>query len=331
VIKPAVFLTALARPESYNLLTTIRDTPIDVPMTGGTNWRPENYDHIFHGPLPLRQALIHSYNAATVQLGMELGLDAVIAMLHNLGIQKNIEAYPSLLLGAVELPPIDVLQMYQTLAAGGYQTPLRSILAVTDQANDTLQRYPLTVQQAVDPAAVFCLTNALQAVTVTGTAGSLQRLLPAELTVAGKTGTTDNLRDSWFAGFSGMHVAVAWVGRDDNTPTGLTGATGALGVWASAMAAISTSPLQSMSPDTIDWYYADIATGRIFNEKCTTSQATLLPFMHGGTLPEVIFCDLPKKNGKSTIGSTGSSNSKGNKTLEKTLHKGLKNIFDIFR
>ena len=169
IIKPAVFLTALARPESYNLLTTINDTPVTVPIAGGKDWQPENYDHISHGPLPLMTALVHSYNAATVQLGMELGLDAVIDTLKDLGVQEEIDAYPSLLLGAVELPPIDVLQMYQTIAAGGYQTPLRAILAVTDQQNNTLQRYPLTVQQNVDPGAVFCLSYALQAVTTAGT------------------------------------------------------------------------------------------------------------------------------------------------------------------
>jgi penicillin-binding protein 1B len=247
---------------------------------------------------------------------MELGLDAVLAMLKDLGIQEEIDAYPSLLLGAVELPPIAVLQMYQTIAAGGYQTPLRAILAVTDQENNTLQRYPLTVQQTVDPAAVFCLTKALQAVTTAGTASSLQRLLPKGLTVAGKTGTTDNLRDSWFAGFSGKHVAVAWVGRDDNTSTGLTGASGALGVWAATMAAIDTSPLQPQPPETINWYYADISTGRIFNENCDTAQATLLPFIDNGLLPEVINCRQQRDT---------------NNNLERTLQKGLRNIFDFIR
>jgi penicillin-binding protein 1B len=314
VIKPAVYLTALARPESYNLLTTLEDTPLNVPIDGGKEWQPENYDHMFHGPVPLQQALVHSYNVATVQLGMDLGLDAVIAMLKNLGIEDKISPYPSLLLGAVELPPIEVLQMYQTIAAGGYRTPLRGILAVTDKENNTLQSYPLTVQQTVDAAAVFCLTNTLQAVTTEGTASSLQRLLPKELTVAGKTGTTDNLRDSWFAGYSGMHVAVAWIGRDDNTPTGLTGATGALGVWAATMAAISTSPLQPQPPDTINWYYADISTGRIFNEKCESNQATLLPFISNGLLPEVVNCGQQRDN------NTGG-----------TLHKGLRNIFDFLR
>ncbi len=314
IVKPAVFLTALAQPEKYNLLTTIYDTPLKIPIAGGKDWQPENYDHLYHGPLPLMQALVHSYNVATVQLGMDLGLDAVINTLKKLGIQEHINPYPSLLLGAVELPPLDVLQMYQTIAAGGYQTPLRTILAVTDQENNTLQRYPLTVEQTVDPAATYCLTTALQAVTTEGTARSLQQLLPKGLTVAGKTGTTDNLRDSWFAGFSGTHVAVTWVGRDDNTPTGLTGATGALGVWAATMATIDTSPLQEQPPDTINLYYANIATGQIFSQKCATEGQRLLPFINNGLLPEVIKCG-PRNNND----------------LEKALNKGFNNLLDLIR
>jgi len=314
IIKPAVFLTALAQPDSYNLLTTIYDTPLRVPMGEEKDWQPENYDHLFHGSVPLMQALVHSYNVATVQLGMDLGLDAVIDMLKILGIQEQINPYPSLLLGAVELPPLEVLQMYQTIAAGGYQTPLRAILAVTDQENNTLQRYPLTVEQTVDPGAIFCLSKALQAVTTEGTARSLQQLLPEGLTVAGKTGTTNNLRDSWFAGFSDMHVAVAWVGRDDNTPTGLTGATGALRVWATTMAAINTSALQTQPPDNIRQYYADITTGLIFNQKCDTEEETLVPFINNGLLPKVVNCSEQNSN-----------------NLRRALHKGLNDILDLLR
>ena len=326
IIKPAVFLTALARPESYNLLTTIYDTPLKVPLGGGKSWQPGNYDNIFHGPQPLMQALVHSYNVSTVQLGMELGLDAVIDMLRKLGIQQEIKSYPSLLLGAVELPPIEVLQMYQTIASGGYKTPLRTILTVTDQENNTLQRYPLTVEQTVDPGAVFCLSKALQAVTTEGTASSLQRLMPKGLTVAGKTGTTDQLRDSWFAGYSGMHVAVAWVGRDNNKPTGLTGATGALGVWAAAMAGISTSPLQPQPPDNINWYYANVSTGQIYNQKCDTKQSTLLPFINNGLLPEVINCRQQHKQQHKQPQKQQHSND-----LERALHKGLENILDFLQ
>jgi penicillin-binding protein 1B len=306
IIKPAVFLTALARPELYNLLTTIYDTPLKVPLGGGKSWQPGNYDNIFHGPQPLMQALVHSYNVSTVQLGMELGLDDVIDMLRKLGIQQEIKSYPSLLLGAVELPPIEVLQMYQTIAAGGYKTPLRTILTVTDQENNTLQRYPLTVEQTVDPGAVFCLSKALQAVTTEG---------------------TDKLRDSWFAGYSGMHVAVAWVGRDNNKPTGLTGATGALGVWAAAMAGISTSPLQPQPPENIKWYYADVPTGRIYNQKCDTKQSTLLPFINNGLLPEVINCRQQHKQQQ----HKQPQKQQHSNDLERALHKGLKNILDFLQ
>jgi len=314
VVKPAVYLTALTRPESYNLLTTLYDIPLKVPVTG-EDWQPENYDHKFHGPLPLMQALVHSYNVATVQLGMDLGLDAVIGMLQALGTEENFDSYPSLLLGAVELPPIDVLQIYQTIAAGGYKTPLRAILTVMDQQNNTLQRYPLTVEQVVDTGAVFCLTTALQDVTITGTARSLQHLMPKGLTVAGKTGTTDKLRDSWFAGFSGQHVAVAWVGRDDNSPTGLTGATGALKVWAATMANISTNPLQPQAPDYIDWYNTDISAGKILSQECDNVQGSLLPFIRGGMLPEIAYC---RQQRRSTI-------------FERTLQRELKNFLDLIK
>jgi penicillin-binding protein 1B len=314
IVKPAVYLAALSKPESYNLLTTVYDEPIEIAANDQI-WRPENYDKTFHGPLPLIEALVNSYNGATVQLGMEIGLTPVIETLRQLGAESTIEPYPSLLLGALEMPPIDVLQMYQTIAAGGYRTPLRSILAVTDQQNKTLQSYPLTVQQGPDPRAVFCLTAALQAVTSRGTAKSLQKSLPPELTVAGKTGTTDQLRDSWFAGFSGNHVAVAWVGRDDNNPTGLTGATGALGVWADTMTGIATSPLKPEPPPGVNYYYADIAGGRIFSGRCGGPKPPLLPFIEGGRLPEVIRCGKqpPMKN------------------LERTIQRGVESILDFLQ
>ncbi len=268
-------------------------------------------------------ALVHSYNAATVQLGMDLGLEAVIDTLKNLGLQEKIDAYPSLLLGAVELPPIDVLQMYQTIAAGGYETPLRAILAVTDQENNTLQRYPLTVQQNVDPGAVFCLSYALQAVTTEGTGRSLQRLLPEGLTVAGKTGTTDNLRDSWFAGYSSTHVAVAWVGRDDNMPTGLTGATGALGIWAATMAKIDTSPLRAATTRHYQLVLCKYCYRARFLMKTAPSRRKPCCLLSAaGCCPRCCNASSDPKNNRKT---------NNNSELEKTLQKGLQSIFDFLQ
>ncbi len=311
LVKPAVYLNALSHPETYNLLSVLDDTPLTIPVTG-KDWAPENYDKAYHGPVPLRQALVHSLNVATVRLGMDLGLDAVIDTLHSLGVTEEIPPFPSLLLGAVELPPISILQMYQTIAAGGYKTPLRTILAVTDQRNQLLQRYPLTVEQAADPAAVFCLSTALQEVCKTGTGKNLQQLLPPALTVAGKTGTTDHLRDSWFAGFSGSHVAVAWVGRDDNKSTGLTGSTGAMRVWAESMGGITTTPLALQSPGDIDFYFSDIQTGKLFSDQC--QQGELVPFIRRGFLPPVIRCrDQQDHN------------------LEKVLQDGVQQFFRSFK
>ncbi len=319
VIKPAVYLSALSHPDRYNLLSILNDTPLTVPLSG-KDWRPRNYDKKYQGSVTLRHALIHSLNVPTVNLGLDVGLDEVIKSINNLGVSKEIPAFPSLLLGAVELPPITVLQMYQAIAAGGYKTPLRTILAVTNQQQKLLQRYPLTVEQAADPAAVFCLNTAMQEICKTGTGKRLRHLLPETLTVAGKTGTTDQLKDSWFAGFSGSHVAVAWVGHDDNSPTGLTGSTGALQVWAETMKRITTTPLNLSPPPNIDFYYANVQSGKLFKKQC--KKGKLIPFIHDGLLPPVISCQTRKPRRQTN---------KGSKTIEDALHDGIQQILRIFQ
>ncbi len=323
IIKPGIYLNALSRPDRFNLLSLLDDSPISIPSKG-KEWQPQNYDKTFHGPVPLRQALVHSMNVATVHLGMDLGLDSIIDTLHSLGIRKTMAPYPSLLLGAVDVTPISVLQMYQTIAAGGYRTPLRTILTVMDQNGAILQHYPLTVEQAAGPAPVFCLTNALREVTRTGTAASLRHLLPPALMVAGKTGTTNDLRDSWFAGFSGSHVAVAWVGRDDNKPTSLTGASGALRVWAALMKTITTRPLLPQPPENIDFYYSDIDTGRLFADQCR--QGTLIPFIHGGILPPVTACTARNRTQHPGQPATRPENN-----LERSLQQGMRQLLRIFQ
>ena len=324
LVKPAVYLTALSRPDQYHLLTILHDTPLIVPTKGG-EWKPQNYDKQFRGPVQLRQALIHSLNVPTVQLGMELGLDPVIKTLHALGINNEIPAYPSLLLGALEAPPVEVLQMYQTLAAGGYRTPLRAILSVVDQDGQLLQSYPLTVQQAAEAAPLFCLNWTLREVTRSGTAASLSRMLPTGLTVAGKTGTTDGLRDSWFAGFSGSHVAVAWVGRDDNSSTGLTGSTGALRVWARLMKNIATKPLDLAPPDNIDFYSVDSATGQLLSDNCPPGE--LVPFVRGGLLPPVESC---RGHRPSDAGNRPPQHQPTD-SLGKAIEEGIRDFLRIFQ
>lgn len=267
LVKPAVYLAALSRPERYTLSTLVEDKAVDMTLPGGQRWQPKNYDRQLHGDVPLHEALSRSLNLATVNLGMDVGLKPVASMVRALGVSRDFDAFPSLLLGALSLSPLEVAQLYQSLAAGGFHSPLRAIRAVLDVDHEQLQRYPLTVTQAADPAAVFLLTRNLVEVTESGTGAGLRRLLPKGLQVAGKTGTTNDLRDSWFAGFSADRVAVAWVGRDDNAPTGLTGASGAMPVWADLMRGIDNVSLQLTPPPGIEYHWVDGA-GRLSAESC---------------------------------------------------------------
>ena len=217
----------------------------------GEIWAPKNYDHSVHGSVPLYQALANSYNLATVHLGMSIGVPEVAETLYKLGAQRRITAVPAIMLGSVGLSPLEVAQIYQTIGAGGYRAPLRAIREVVDANGRPLNRYPLAVEAVVDPRAAYLTGWAMQQVVRQGTAKWLGERLPKGLTMAGKTGTTDDMCDSWFAGFSGDKVAVVWVGRDDHKPMGLAGGTGALRVWADFMLAIPNEPLATNPPDGV--------------------------------------------------------------------------------
>ncbi len=278
LIKPVVYLTALEYPDRYTITTPVSDTEIDIPSEGGKTWSPKNYDNHQHGMVPLHSALAHSYNMATVRIGMDIGLRHVANTLKNLGVSRPVELYPSFLLGAMSLTPLEVTQMYQTLAGDGFSTPLRSIRAVNSADGKALQSYPFTVRQAVDPAATFITNTILQEVMRSGTGQSAYKYLPSEMALVGKTGTTNELHDSWFAGYSGDFLAVAWVGRDDNKPAGLTGGSGALQIWAELMRQISKKPVNLVPPDNIDMKWID-ASGMLSRENCPG--ASRLPFVDG--------------------------------------------------
>ncbi|PVV11939.1 MAG: penicillin-binding protein 1B [gamma proteobacterium symbiont of Ctena orbiculata] len=278
LIKPAVYLSALTHPGDYHLLTPLEDIPIQIKGANGEIWTPRNYDNQSHEGVTLEQALTQSFNQATVRLGLTVGLDRVIDNLHRLGIRRPLQTYPSLLLGAVSLSPLEMTQMYQVLANGGFGATLKSIRDVTDAAGEPLSRYPLAIESRVDSRAVYLLRHALIEVTRSGTGKALQWLLPGEVEVAGKTGTTDKLRDSWFAGFDQKHVAVVWVGRDDNRPTGLTGSSGAMRVWARLMNAIGISPLHGNRPLGVEMLAIDPESG-LLGEGCP--QAREYPFISG--------------------------------------------------
>ncbi len=288
LLKPVVYLTALADPEHYTLVTPIDDGPFTWKSRGAPDWQPKNYDLKFHGVVPLRVALAQSYNAATARLGTDIGVDKVLANVKKLGVERELRPFASTLLGAAEMSPIEVAQMYQTLASGGFRSPLRAIREVTTQEGRPLQRYQLKVEQALPPEPVVLIGAALQGVVREGTAQALKSYLPAELAAAGKTGTTDEQRDAWFAGFTGDRVAVVWIGYDDNRAARLSGASAALPVWGDLMAALSPEPLALATPDTIERVWIDPQTGLRGDSQC--AGAVELPFVQGSAPRESSPC-----------------------------------------
>lgn len=294
LIKPAVYLTALQDPRHYTLATPVSDGPVEVAGADGSIWQPQNFDHRDHGDVPLHTALANSYNQATARLGMQLGLDKVLDTVQHLGIRRPLPELPSMLLGAAELSPLEVTAMYQTIAASGVLSPLRSIIDIADSNGVAMAQYPLDQYQAVGKATMHLLHYALIEVVHEGTGKSVYKTLPADFQVAGKTGTSDDLRDSWFAGFSGDYLAVVWLGRDDNTATGLTGAAGALRVWSTFMARASHVPLKFAVPDGIAYHWIDSETGLLSREIC--QNARYMPFIQGSAPRQRADCsaNLPR-------------------------------------
>ena len=279
LVKPAIYLTALERPSQYTLTSRVQDEPFSVKGQDGQVWKPQNYDRKAHGSIYLYQGLANSYNLSTAKLGLELGVPNVLKTLERLGVSRQWPAYPSMLLGAGSLTPMEVTGMYQTLASGGFNTPLRGIRSVLTAEGEPLKRYPYQIQQRFDAGAIYLLQNAMQRTMREGTGRSVYSQLPSSLTLAGKTGTSNDSRDSWFAGFSQDLLAVVWMGRDDNGPTPFTGATGALQAWTGFMRRADPLPLDMPMPDNVVLAWVDAATGQGSAENCPG--AVQMPYIRG--------------------------------------------------
>lgn len=264
LIKPFVYLAALLDGR-YTLDSYLSNERISVPLENGENWEPRNFSGEYGGEVPLYLALAKSFNVPAVRTGLDVGLAKVTDVLQRMGFTRPIGQYPSLLLGALEMSPVEVAQLYLGLSGRGFVTPIRVVSVVYGADGEPLSRYPLKVEQKVDEIASYQILHNLQLVTTMGTARSLPARMSSggfrEMNIAGKTGSTNDLRDSWFAGVTGDAVTVVWVGNDDNQPTGLTGSRGALPVWAALMRAISTRSLEVFAPDGLKLVPFDPATG----------------------------------------------------------------------
>jgi penicillin-binding protein 1B len=251
LVKPAVYLTALESGR-YTAASLIDDAPIEMKLPDGSIWAPQNFEHNVNGSVTLAKALAESLNLATVKLGMDLGLPKVADTLQSLGLESSTALNPSMLLGTVEMSPLEVVQVYTSLANGGFRARLRAVRAVLDEQGRPLKQFKVQVEPAAPPAAVYQLLRMLMLVPTHGTARDAAARLPRGLVIAGKTGTSSDTRDSWFAGFTGSYLSVVWVGYDDNRVTGLTGAAGALPVWADTMASLKPVSFEPIAPDSTE-------------------------------------------------------------------------------
>jgi penicillin-binding protein 1B len=268
LLKPFVYLLALAQPERYSLASWVDDSPVEVTMPNGKPWRPQNSDGQSHGTVTVTSALAHSYNQATVRVGMDVGPDRLSSLMQVLaGLRAS--ANPSLILGSVDLSVFSMAQMYQFLASGGQLQPLRAVRGVLDPKGKAINRYDFHAEpaQAGDAVAARLVTLALQSTITIGTGRPLLSDGLGSLQAAGKTGTSNDSRDSWFAGYTGDHLAVVWVGNDQNAPTGLYGATGAMKVWSALFSKLPTTPL-TVSSKGIEWAWLDASDYATTEEGC---------------------------------------------------------------
>lgn len=228
--KPPVYLAALSEPDRYRLNTWLADEPLTVKV-GNQNWSPRNYSRNFNGRMMLVDALAKSQNIPTVNLGLDVGLDQVFNTFVRLGAPAAaMEKVPAMFLGAVNLTPAEVAQVFQTIGGDGNRAKLSSLRSVIDgDGKEIYQSYP-SAERAVPAQAAYLTLYGMQQVVNQGT-GRVLLSKYSKYNLAGKTGTTNDLRDSWYAGIDGKEVAIVWVGRDNNGPTQLSGATGALKVY----------------------------------------------------------------------------------------------------
>ena len=277
LIKPMILYGLLM--DGKTLASRVEDRPIRIKQSNNQIWSPENYDKKLHGEMTLYRAFVNSYNLPFVHLGLENnGLQRLTDNLEKIKLVRQQIIYPSLLLGATVMTPFEVTQMYQVIANSGYFTPLTTIRQVMDNKHEVLTRIPLYSAEIFDRQSMIQVQRALIGVTEEGTARYLNTRY-ADKTFAGKTGTTNDLRDSWFAGFSDRYLTVVWLGDDENQPIDLTGSSGALRIWADIMQQMDDASVKLGAEPGLEWEYINSLQGGKTGKHCNDS--VLLPFTLG--------------------------------------------------
>ena len=270
LIKPAIYLAALERHEQFNLATILEDKKLTISTGAGEQWQPKNYDGKYRGQVNFIDGLVKSLNIPTVNLGMTLGLNNIAEVIFVLGYQQDLTMRPSILLGALDMSPLDVNQFYLPIANKGYAQQGHAINQIISEQGDTLWSIDNENVQLFSSQASYLIDYALADVTQRGTAKSLSWRLKGKR-LAGKTGTTNEQRDSWFVGYDNKYLVTTWLGRDDNKPTKLTGSSGALVLFSQYMKKQGVESLTLTIPESIAVVLFESKTGNAIDGECAGS------------------------------------------------------------
>lgn len=271
VFKPFTYVAALDHAGGEGGVTPatrLEDEPFTWEFEG-RSWSPANYKDEYRGTVTVRQALENSLNAATTRLAQQVGLDPIRDTAQRMGIRSDLPHYPSLVLGAVEVTPLEIAQAYAVLANQGLRATPLAVVAVVDREGQVVERKPIEVERAIPAETAYLVTHLMEGVLDRGT-GAGARSRGFRRHAAGKTGTTNDARDAWFAGFTSDLLAVVWVGFDDNRPFGLAGAQAALPLWTEFMkkATAAEPDMPFLPPPGVTVVQIDPLSGRLATPAC---------------------------------------------------------------
>jgi penicillin-binding protein 1B len=249
--------------------TVVEDAPT-VFLFGRQEYAPQNYENDYKGYVTLRTALAHSLNNATVKVAEMVGFDRIADLWNRrFGMPSKVQPYPAIALGSFEATPLEMASAYNILANMGLKVPPVTILQVSDEKGSTIEQHYPSPPRVARPESTFLVVNMMRSVVNNGTAAAA-RSMGFTSDAAGKTGTTNDLRDAWFAGFTPDLLCVVWIGFDDNTPTGLSGARAALPLWVEFMkgAQAGARGEKFVAPPTVVFVDVDKQTGLLATPSC---------------------------------------------------------------
>ncbi|HEX2166625.1 MAG TPA: PBP1A family penicillin-binding protein [Longimicrobiales bacterium] len=292
--KPFVYYAALnsGLPPS----TILYDAPLTIEMPDGSIYSPGNYDPTYRGPVLMRDALKFSINTVAVRLGVDIGLETVVQTARDFGLRTNIPAVPSVSIGAADVIPMQLAEAYTVFATGGTRARARPILRVEDADGTVLWQPPADIEQVANPQAVAITRSFMETVVNNGSGhparDPAQGNLPYTIPAAGKTGTTNDYTDVWFAGFTPDLLAVVWYGfdRPQRIMSNAAGGRLAAPVWGEFMRSVYVgedaelpTPEPWTWPEGIVQREIDAESGRLANEWCPTNVRT--EYFIAGTEP----------------------------------------------